>query len=563
MAIKIMHRRTFLGSCTSATVAAMATPATSWWRVPHAAHNLLAANPQAWVPSSATATLRDPRVKALALRVVDVAREAGAHYADVRLTNICQRNPGGARSGPPSDNVTLGLSVRALVNGYWGWVATPMISVGEAVRAARKATEFAARAARHGRPRTAELGTIPVVRDGDWRTPAKIDPFSVPLSEIQDVIVELQQALTEAGRVRSRPGEKNSAVILFSFSQEERLFASTDGSLLTQTIVAVHPLLYSWIYRNVKTAIPYFSQSVQAGWEWMTERPIAGLARPTMDRIDAMLAHPLPVKPFEIGRYDTVLSASAMATLVAATFGPATQLDRALGYEANVSGTSYLGPDPFALLGTRIASPLVTVTSDRTTPTAVATVKWDDEGVRAEDFPLVTKGILVDYQTTREQAAWLAPWYQKQGWPIRSHGCAGAEDALAPTIQHTPNLILQPGADAHDFEQLIEGMDHGLAVQGLDPRMDFQVATGHADVNEILEVRRGKPVARLTGNAQLLFRSTELWKNVEAVGGAQSLRWAITGNSRKSEPAQTTAFSVAAVPARIKQLAFIDPKKKA
>lgn len=554
-----MQRRALLGSCATAAFAVTAVPRL------HKPTTILSRDPRGWVPPTAAATLRDARVKALALRAVDAAREAGAHYADIRLTNLCRRNPGegNGNNGLPSDIIRLGLSVRALVDGYWGWVATPMLSIEEGVRAARKAVEFAQRAARTGRPRTAELGTIPVVHDGDWRTPATIDPFSVPMAEVQDVLIELGQELIEAGRVRSRPGESNDALLQLGFSQEERLFASTEGSLLTQSVVILRPLLHHWTYRNVDATIPCFNQPVQAGWEWIAGLSMKTLAEPVMDRIDAMREHPLPAKPFEIGRYDVVFSAAAMASLLGATFGPATQLDRALGYEANATGTSYLGPDPFARLGTQIASPQVNVTADRTTPTAVATAKWDDDGVMTENFPLVTKGILVDYQTTREQAAWLTPWYQKQGRPIRSHGCAGAEDALTPTIQHTPNLILQPGSNSLDFEQLVTGLEHGLVVQELDPHMDFQVSTGHAGVAGIIEVHHGKPTAHLRGGAQILFRATELWKNVEAVGGVGSLQWAISGLSRKGEPSQLTEFSIAAVPARVKQLAFIDPMKKA
>lgn len=560
-----MHRRAFLGSCTSVAVAATVPATVPPWGLQKSTI-ILSGDPRDWIPPTGAATLRDARVKALALRAIDAAREAGARYADVRLTNFCRRSPGEANSssGLPNDTITLGLSVRALVDGYWGWVATPMLSVEEGVRAARTAVAFAQRAARNGRPRTVDLGIIPSVHDGDWRTPTKIDPFSVPLAEIQDAIVELQEELTEAGRVRSRPGEQNNVILQLGFSQEERLFASTEGSLLTQTVVILHPLLYRWIYRNVSTTIPYFNQSVQAGWEWFVDRSIVELARPTMDEIDAMLARPpLPIKSFEIGRYDIVFSAGAMAALLTETFGPATQLDRALGHEANASGTSYLGPDPLMLLDTPVASPLVTVMGERSTPTAVATVKWDAEGVAPEAFPLVKDGQLVDYQTTREQAAWLASYYQKHGRPIRSHGCATAPDALNATMQHTPNVVLQPGVGDQDFDELISGLDHGLVVRGLDPQMDFQCSTGHADLGGLMEVRHGKPIARLSGNAQLLFRSTELWKNVEALGGAKSLHWAISAESRKGEPSQAVEFSVAAVPARVKQLALINPKKKA
>jgi TldD protein len=307
--------------------------------------------------------------------------------------------------------------------------------------------------------------------------------------------------------------------------------------------------------------LPELSIPVQAGWERITDVDVRELLRQAMDQIDDALAHTLPVKPVEVGRYDLVLTADAMATLLSETLGPATELDRALGYEANAGGTSYLGPHPLTLLGTTIASPLVTVTADRSTPLALATIGWDDEGVAPAPFPLISKGVLVDYQTTREQAAWLAPWYQKEGLPIRSHGCASAPSALSVTMQHTPNLQLHPGSNAQDLDDLVAGLEHGLLIEGLNVHMDFQCNSGIATVGAT-EIRKGKRIARIQ-NAGLLFRSADFWKNVQAVGGPQSQHWTGGFGSDKGEPTQGTGYSIAAVPAAVKQQTIIDPTRKA
>lgn len=258
-----------------------------------------------------------------------------------------------------------------------------------------------------------------------------------------------------------------------------------------------------------------------------------------------------------------VFSAGAMATLLQGTLGPATELDRALGYEANAQGTSYLGPDPLSLLGTSIASPLVTLTANRSDPLALATIQWDDEGVVPEDFAIVDGGVLVDYQTTREQAAWLAPWYQRQGKPVRSHGCAMAPTALDATMQHTSNLVLHPGTREDDLEELVSGLEAGFLVESVDVDMDFQYLNGLALMGTVTEVRKGKRVARLGGTAALVLRTPDLWKNVVALGGARSQRRFGTGYSAKGEPRQETAYSIMAVPARVERLAVIDPTRKA
>jgi len=259
-----------------------------------------------------------------------------------------------------------------------------------------------------------------------------------------------------------------------------------------------------------------------------------------------------------------------MATLLEATVAPATELDRALGYEANAGGTSYLGPDPLTYLGTQIAAPLITVTADRSAPKGLATIRWDDDGVVPEDFTLIKDGVLVDYQTTREQAAWLRPWYQQQGRSVRSHGCAAAADALTYPLQRTPNLTLQPGSAALGVDDLIADLDAGLVIDGTFPRMDFQKLNGLSqfggDIGPVWEVRHGQRVAQFdprTVHMALQFHTPELWQNVQALGGPASLETNLEGYSSKGEPKSSTHYSLAAVPALIKQLAVIDPTKKA
>jgi TldD protein len=271
-------------------------------------------------------------------------------------------------------------------------------------------------------------------------------------------------------------------------------------------------------------------------------------------------------KPADIGRYDIVYSAAAMTQILGSTLVRATELDRALGYEANATGTSYLGPDPMKLLGTPVASPVVTVMCERSTSDAVATVKWDDEGVTPETFALVKKGVLVDYQTTREQAAWIAPWYQKQGRAVASHGCAGAPSAGDVTMQHTPNIVLEPSVGTEDEESLIAQMEHGLYVPGITVYMDFQCSSGFGLIPGAFEVRNGKRAAVVnfaSGTLGTVFRSADFWKDVTAVGGAKSAAWFDGPEVYKGEPGQGTGYSLCAVPALVKGQAIIDPAKKA
>lgn len=518
-------------------------------------------------------TLRDPRMAQLALRALDAAREAGAQYADVRMTNTLKGAVDSSLHPPDSKSATLGLSVRALVHGYWGWAATPTLSIDESVRVARLATALANTSAAHGPPRTVDLEKIPVVSHGDWSTPIKIDPFALELRDLYDWCVgmgaQLGNLIQSRGAAKSTawevPKDASTGVrVAIGYEKQERLFASTDGSLLTQTICVLRPTIDDW----GGLIVPRLNTPVQAGWEWVADAPLVALFEAEMDRAAALPK--LPQKTAEVGRYDIVFSAKAMAQILCGTFGGATEVDRALGYEANAGGTSYLGPDPLTRLGTAVAAPLIRVTGERSMPLGLATVKWDDEGMVSEPFSIIKDGVLADYQTTREQAAWLAPWYAKHGKPVQSHGCAAAPDALSVSMQHTPNLVLQPGPKDVTQDTLIGELEHGVFIEKLDQlSMDWQCLDGYCTaLGGLTEIRHGKPVARLSGSVALTFRSDQLWKDVQAIGGAASAM-IIAGETEnrivsiKGNPMQSTEYSISAVPARVKQLALIDPRRKA
>ena len=504
--------------------------------------------------------LRDPKIKALAHDALDAARQAGARYADVRITYTKSRTYEGG--GTPEERSFLGWSVRALVDGYWGWAARPDLTTEAGPWLGREAVRLARANAASGPPRTVELGTIPAVENGEWTSPIKIDPFEVPLQEITDWLDGL---LSYFQRMANRAGENQPfGSYKVVFTKQERLFASTEGSLITQTVYNTAPSMSVRMFGSLSGLEPAArAYNTQVGWECLSDVQMDVYVEKAIDAAKSeRTGGKLPVKPFDVGRYDVILSASSMAAVLNKTLGYATELDRALGYEANAGGTSYLGPDPMTYLGTPIASPLVTVTANRTTPKELATVQWDDEGVRTEEFTLVKDGVLMDYQTTREQAAWLAPWYAKQGKAIRSHGCAAASSALEQPMQHQPNLMLHPGADELSVGDMVEGMAHGLLIDFSNIRMDFQALNGIVYVDSAIEVRNGLQVAVRRGKMALLFRAPEFWRDVIALGGPQTLEWMRNGESEKGEPSQTTQCSLAAVPAMIKQQTITDDVRK-
>jgi TldD protein len=213
------------------------------------------------------------------------------------------------------------------------------------------------------------------------------------------------------------------------------------------------------------------------------------------------------------------------------------------------------------MLGTyRVGSPLLNVTANRSHPGGVATVKWDDESVEPDEFTLVKDGVLADFQTTREQAAWLAPYYNKTGTPVHSHGCASTDSALDVTLQNVPNLQLMPGAKAASFDDLVADTEKGLALMNVSVHMDTQQLTGFV-LGTMREINKGK-LGRFVIGGALDFRTPEFWKSLTALGGSESTRW-FGQRTEKGEPSQRSYYSVGAVPAKFKDAAIIDFMRKA
>jgi TldD protein len=342
------------------------------------------------------------------------------------------------------------------------------------------------------------------------------------------------------------------------YTRFERVFASSEGSSWRQTTYVTSGEMYV-DYMEEPGYHKYIGARAFAltlspagrGWEYICESGILEQIPALIDQGE-QTRDPIPV---DVGRYDVVCSAHATAGLLANTVGTATELDRAMGFEANAAGTSYLD-DPLAMAGTyQVGSPLLTVTANRSHPGGAATVRWDDEGVVPEEFTLVREGIVTDFQTTREQAAWLAPYYAKMGKPVRSHGCAGAPSGINVTLQQPPNLRIHGGAKDLSFDDLVAGTDKGIAVLGLNLMMDAQRLNG-IGFGTFREIKNGK-IGRFLAGGVLGVRTPELWKNLTALGGDASTRW--YGMRReKGEPEQRTVHGVGAVPAKFANVAVVN-----
>jgi TldD protein len=532
--------------------AAMATAAglASGWRAP------LGAQPAGGPAVTAVAMPPDASIKELMMEALNAAKMSGAGYADVRIQR--QRQNFVFTREQQIQNVvdtdSLGCGVRALVDGTWGFAATPKLTKDGVAAAAREAVAVA-KANRVARDRMVELAPTTPHPNATWRGAFRTDPWDV---SIDDKVGLLLKANAEAMKAQN---VKFVTSGLF-FVKDDRNFASTDGSVITQAVVRSWPVMaitavsadFSDFQTRTNVAPP-----MGRGWEYVLECDLAGNARKWGEEA----AEKLKAKPVEVGRYDLVLHPSHLWLTVHESIAHPTELDRAMGYEANYAGTSFVSP-PDQMLGKfRYGPEFMNVQGDRSQEGGLSTIGYDDEGVQPDTFEIIKNGVVNDYQTTREQAPWLDGWYKQQGREPRSHGCSYAQGWDNVQFQRMPNVSLMPGERDLSWEDVIAGTDRGIAIIGDGSfSIDQQRYNAQFGGQLFYEIRGGK-IGDMLKDVAYQIRTPEFWNSLDMLGGQKSYMMCGAFGDAKGQPAQVNAITHGCVPSRFRNVNVINTGRRA
>ena len=363
-----------------------------------------------------------------------------------------------------------------------------------------------------------------------WSSPYEVDPTSVPLA---DKVALLEQWC--APLLRSAPVDHVSARVLCVV--EDKHYADLSGTVTTQRRVRIHPVVEavavdaaSGSFESMRTLAP----PVGRGWEYTAGEGWDFAAE--LETLPELLAEKVASPSVEAGTYDLVIDPSNLWLTIHESVGHATELDRALGYEAAYAGTSFATFDQLGTL--RYGSPLMHVVGDRTTPHGLASVGYDDEGVAAQSFDIVRDGVLVGYQLDRRMAA-------ENGF-ARSNGCAFADSPLHVPIQRMANVSLQPDpgpGPGPSTEDLISGVERGIYVMGDKSwSIDMQRYNFQFTGQRFYRIEHG----RLAGQCQDVAyqaQTTEFWGSLVAVGGPATYVLGGAFNCGKGQPGQVAPVS--------------------
>ena len=468
----------------------------------------------------------------LLLFAVDVAQSEGADYADGRIIRT-QFEAVGAREQmitQVQSTDSFGINIRALVGGSWGFAATQDFSRQAIAEMAREAVAIA-RANNEVAPSTTVMAPVDIFPDADWVTPHSIDPFTVALEDKAALLLRINEEALRVNNIRF-----SSSSILSV--KEERLLATSEGSVVRQTLFRINPSI------NI-TAISRDGSDFQnrgavvepagRGYEYVMGLELAANAGAWAEEAAMKLDAPT-VEP---GKWDLVIHPSNLWLTIHESIGHPTELDRALGFEANYAGTSFIYPPEDVIGQLKLGPEFLQFVGNRTEFGGCATTGWDDEGVPAETWPIIEDGIFVDYQTTREQADWIAQYTGVN----RSHGCSYGQNWESMPFQRMPNVSMLPGEDNLSEDDVIAATERGILVEGRGSySIDQQRYNIQFGGQVFWEIRNGRKYQMLRDVAYV-GRTPEFWNALDVIGGPSTYYLGASFGDAKGQPIQVNAVS--------------------
>jgi TldD protein len=502
----------------------------------------------------------------LADAALGAARSSGASYADVRIGRYLNQFVTSRET--KIQNITntesYGVGIRVITDGTWGFAATSEVNVDSMARTAREAVAVAKANARL-QAEPVQLAPQKGYGEVTWRSPIEKNAFDVSLQEKADLLL----AAADAGL---KNGAKYIQGLLFLVN-EQKYFASTDGSYIDQDIHRIWPV---FIATAVDTTSGKFeerfalSTPTGRGWEYVSARPQGKVSGPPGTDIvcygefydmieDAAQAgrtarQKMKAKSVAAGKYDLVLEPGHLWLTIHESVGHPLELDRVLGYEANFAGTSFATLDKWRSKKFQYGTEIVTLFADKTQPHSLGAVGYDDEGVATKRWDLVKNGILVNYQAIRDQVHVIGQ--------TESHGCCYADSWSSIQFQRMPNVSLEPGTKPLSPAELIGQVDRGIYIVGFGSfSIDQQRYNFQFGGQLFYEIRKGKIVGMLRDVAYQ-SNTQEFWNSCIAICDKRDYRLGGSFFDGKGQPSQISAVSHGAATTRFNAVNVLNTARK-
>jgi TldD protein len=477
-------------------------------------------------PASVLFAAPNQELKGLADAALATAKQLGAAYADIRINRY--RNQFLFTRDRRVQNIVntedFGFGVRVLVDGTWGFASSSAVTKDDVAAITRQAVGIA-RANKIVNTDPVRLAPVESFPDAEWNTPVKKDPFEVPIQPKIDLLLQINE---EALKV---PGATFVSAFML-FVNEKKFFASSEGSYITQSLIRSYPTFSitavdratnRFYQRNALTA------PMGMGYEYIESLPLLQEAKQAAEEAVAMHK----AKPVVPGQKTLILHPSNLWLTIHESVGHPTELDRALGYEANFAGTSFLTPDKLGKF--QFGAPMANIVGDKTQEKAMATCGYDDDGVKTTSFPIIKDGVFVGYQTTRDQAHLIGQ--------TRSQGCSYADNWASVPFQRMPNVSLQPNEKDVSEQDIVSATEDGILVKGDSSySIDHQRYNFQFSGQTFWEVKNGRITTQLRDVAYQ-SNTPEFWKSLDMLGGKSTYQLGGAFSDGKGQPVQSNSVS--------------------
>jgi len=500
--------------------------------------------------------------KRMADIALNAARSKGATYTDVRIGRYL--NQFVVTREDKVENVvnteSYGMGIRVIANGAWGFAATDNLTTDSIANAAALAISIAKE---NSRLLTEPVQLAPQKGYGEvsWKTPIEKNAFDVPIKEKADLLLNVNAEAMKGGA--------NYITSLLFLVNEQKYFASTDGSYIDQDIHRIWPAFF---ITAIDSATGKFetrnslSAPMGLGYEYMSAKPqdkihsVTTLYKNSYDILEdakvsgKQAADKMKSKSVEPGKYDLILDPSHLWLTIHESVGHPTELDRVLGYEANFAGTSFLTLDKWRSKKFNFGNKLINIKADRLQPGSLGAMGYDDEGVKCGQWDLIKDGILVNYQTIRDQAHILGLH--------ESQGCCYADNWSDVQFQRMPNVSLQAGKERKSVEELIKGVEKGIYIIGdgsfsIDQqRYNFQFGG-----QLFYEIKNGK-ITGMLKDVAYQSNTQEFWNSCAAIADERDYRLGGAFGDGKGQPTQSNAVSHGSATARFNGINVINTARK-
>ncbi|MBN1971894.1 MAG: TldD/PmbA family protein [Candidatus Delongbacteria bacterium] len=461
------------------------------------------------------------------VRNIERIMNMGASYVDVRFHEADNSETLVIYDGNLEGNDTTyecGVGVRVLFGGAWGFAATSnLLDVESCFDRAYQNSSTASKLVKV----PLSMGKKPAHKSA-FKSPVEIDPFTVPLKDKLDFLVNLDNQIKEDWIVRR--------YAMANFQKKKVHFFNSEGTEferdLSNTFASMSIMALDSDGQIQERSCELFTTGKGTrGWEMLTNPELfAGHA----DRIKSELSQLIKADSLEYGKRSVILLPGQGYLQVHETIGHPLELDRILGYELSYAGGSFVNLDSFGKL--QYGSEKLNVSAFGGIENSPGSFGFDDEGSPERNYMLIEKGKLVNCLTSR---AMINEANERAGRQVftESGGAARATAFYRAPIDRMTNVNIEPGNDG-TLEDIIANTENGIVV---DNPVSWSIGSNrehfHFGCEIAWEIKDGKRT-RILKNPTYQGHTIEFYNNLSAVGDERTWMVGQVNNCGKGEPNQ-------------------------